>query len=218
LFTDNIVTMVYINKMGGKFPHLRQVAERILRRCEKRKVVIAAEHVPGVKNRLADKLSREPKDRSDWKLNSRVFQVLDNRWGPHTVDFFATRNNTQLPRFACWRADELATFIDGLKNLYRKENGYANPPFAIIGQVLGRLRRTQRDLTLVVPAWPAQHWWPVLLKLMVDVPVLLPDIDDLFKPSHGVGVVYRSKAPPGGLSPSGSPAALRGEKDFERSY
>lgn len=185
LFTDSVVACTYLNNMGGKFAHLRAVARRILEICELRKVRLVVEHLQGIHNVVADRLSRWPMDRSDWSLNRTVFSYLDRRWGPHSIDFFATRNNAQLPRFVSWAADDAATYVDALQNLHRKENGYANPPFAVIGQVLEKLWRTSRELTIIVPAWPGQPWWPRLLEMLSDTPVLLPDIPDLFIPPKG---------------------------------
>jgi hypothetical protein len=45
----------------------------------------------------ADRLSRE-EDSGDWRQDPRVFADLDRRWGPHSVDRFATSINAQLPR------------------------------------------------------------------------------------------------------------------------
>jgi hypothetical protein len=196
LFTDNTVTYTYLNKMGGRVEHLRTVAKAVLEACEARRVKLVVEHLPGVQNEVADKLSRVPMDRSDWSLNRRFFRYLDFLWGPHSVDWFATRNNAQVPRFASWAADDQATYTDALQHLKQRENGYANPPFAIIGQVLQRIARTSRELTLIVPAWPAQHWWPLLLNLLVDTPLLLPDVHDLFTPPSRVGVHYTPLRPP----------------------
>ena len=158
---------------------LRAVARRILEICELRKVRLVVEHLQGIHNVVADRLSRWPMDRSDWSLNRSVFSYLDRRWGPHSIDFFATRNNAQLPRFVSWAADDAATYVDALQNLHRKENGYANPPFAVIGQVLEKLWRTSRELTIIVPAWPGQPWWPRLLEMFSDTPVLLPAFSSL---------------------------------------
>lgn len=198
LMTDSIVTMVYLNKMGGRWPHLREVAARLLKACEQQGVHLVAEHLPGVKNTWADTLSRLPKDRSDWRLDRRIFQLLEQKWGPHTIDWFATRVNTQLPRFASWTADSRCSYVDAIRNLHKKENGYANPPFSAIGMVLQKLRTTRRSLTLVVPSWPAQHWWPLLLDLMIDLPVLLPHHSQTFTPSEVYGVSYKAAPPPWG--------------------
>lgn len=199
LFTDSIVTYTYLNNMGGRYLHLREVASRTLRFCETRGVRLVVEHLPGVQNTVADALSRWPTDRSDWSLNPQIFRLVDFRWGPHTIDWFATRSNSQLRRFASWAADEKATYVDALQHLAkRKENGYANPPFSVIGKILQKIRKSGRDLTLIVPAWPSQHWWPLLLKLLCDTPLLLPPIQDLFLPPDRVGVHYYQRFPPWG--------------------
>jgi hypothetical protein len=199
LFTDSIVTYTYLNNMGGRFTHLREVARRVLAFCEQREVRLVVEHLPGVQNTVADALSRWPLDRSDWSLSPEVFRLVDFRWGPHTIDWFATRHNARLRRFCSWNADERAVYVDALQHIgKRKENGYANPPFSVIGKILQKIQKSGRDLTLIVPAWPSQHWWPLLLHLLSDTPLLLPPIPDLFVPPERVGVNYYQRAPPWG--------------------
>jgi hypothetical protein len=54
-------------------------------------------------NISADTLNREL-DLEDWQLNPRIFAHLQDRWGPHSIDRFASMLNTQLPRFNVkWR-------------------------------------------------------------------------------------------------------------------
>lgn len=191
LFTDNIVTYYYLGKMGGRHTHLSRVASTLLHKCEEREVTLIVEHVPGELNYGADRLSRIPLDRSEWQLNRNVFKHLDFMWGPHTVDWFATRNNNLLPRFATWTLDDRAVYVDALEHLAKKENGFAHPPFSIIGKVLQRLERSTRDLTIIVPAWPSQYWWPRLLHLLSEVPVLLPDLENLLVPPRGSAVLAK---------------------------
>jgi hypothetical protein len=185
LFVDNQVAVSYLRKMGGRFGHLRDIVERIWQRCEERNITLAVEFLEGEKNVLADRLSRIELNTAEWQLNREVFKELDCLWGPHSVDYFASRTNTLLPRFASWNVDERATYIDGLRHLKARENGFAHPPVAIIHKVLQGLYMSSRDLTLVVPAWPSQVWWPMILHMMIEVPVLLPDRVDLLSPVHG---------------------------------
>ena len=46
----------------------------------------------------ADLLSRFV-DKDDWSVNPSVFRVIDAKWGPHTIDRFASHYNAQVPRF-----------------------------------------------------------------------------------------------------------------------
>lgn len=50
---------------------------------------------------------------------------------------------------------------------------YAFPPFSIIGRVLQKVSTDQAEIVLVVPVWPTQSWFPRLLSLICDKPILL---------------------------------------------
>ena len=58
--------------------------------------------------------------------------------------------------------------------------GYAFPPFSVIGRCL-QLIQSQRveHLVIVTPVWPTQTWYPLLLTLCIDFPILLPIQKDL---------------------------------------
>ena len=47
------------------------------------------------KNEIADYIGRIV-DLDDWQVNPVIFQMFDWLWGPHTVDRFASDDNTQL--------------------------------------------------------------------------------------------------------------------------
>ena len=56
------------------------------------------EWIPREFNQRADYLSRII-DYDDWILNPDVFARIQQWWGLHSVDQFASCNNAQLPRF-----------------------------------------------------------------------------------------------------------------------
>jgi hypothetical protein len=211
--TDSIVAYYYLNKMTGKVDHLAEIAGRILLHLEERGMNVIVEHISSKENHVADKLSRFPMNRSDWRLNPRVFALIKKKWGPFSVDWFADRNNTQLPRFCAWGLDEEATYVDALQNLWRKEKGYGNPPFSLIGQTLKRLEEAGKDMVIIVPMWPAQTWChriliflknlvnvnfvlPQLLDMLTDLPLVLPATKDLFLPPRNVKYKEDINPPP----------------------
>jgi hypothetical protein len=49
-------------------------------------------------NILANNLSREP-DRDEWQQNPRIFSYLQSAWRAHSIERFASMENTQLARF-----------------------------------------------------------------------------------------------------------------------
>ena len=114
-------------------------------------------------------------DSSDWKLNPAFFEILLQKWGPLQVDLFASRLTFQLPQFVSWKPDPHAIAIDAFLMNWGDIRGYAFPPFALVGRCLQQVMTQNVDhLVLVAPVWPAQPWYPVLLHLAVDKPLLLP--------------------------------------------
>ena len=59
--------------------------------------------------------------------------------------------------------------------------GYAFPPFNLIPAVLNKVAQGKADIILVAPLWQAQPWWPLLLSLLVEQPVLIPTTRHLLK-------------------------------------
>ena len=51
---------------------------------------------------------------------------------------------------------------------------YCFPPVARVGRVLQWAALRAVPLTLVVPDWPSQSWWPLLLTYLCDVPFVFP--------------------------------------------
>ena len=176
LLMDNASAVAYINKMGGTHSqNLSNLAIDLWEWCFQHQLVVSAQHLPGHLNVRADQESREINDSSDWKLNPTVFQALSKMWGPFQVDLFASRLTHQLPIFASWKPDPLAAYIDAFSVDWGKIQGYAFPPFALIGRCLRQLQVQEVDhLVLVAPVWPTQSWYPLLLQMSIDLPVLIP--------------------------------------------
>jgi hypothetical protein len=63
------------------------------------KISIAATHVPGSVNVVADSLSRANPTASEWELPQTEFDSLTSRLGLPQIDLFATLRNNKLPIF-----------------------------------------------------------------------------------------------------------------------
>ena len=173
--TDNSTTMAYVNHLGGRSRFLSAVAHRLWSVTNSYGITLRAVHRPGVENRRADLLSRWRQDSTDLKLDPRLFRLADRKWGPHTVDLFATRLNTQLARFVSWRPDPEAAAVDAFQFPLKGENPWCFPPEALIPRLLGLLTRQRATVTLVAPQWPGKPWWPDLTRMMIDKPIKLPN-------------------------------------------
>ena len=156
--TDNSTTMAYVNHLGGRSRFLSAVAHRLWSVTNSYGITLRAVHRPGVENRRADLLSRWRQDSTDLKLDPRLFRLADRKWGPHTVDLFATRLNTQLARFVSWRPDPEAVAVDAFQFPLSGENPWCFSPEALIPRLLGLLTRQRATITLVAPQWPGKPW------------------------------------------------------------
>ena len=176
--TDNNTTKAYINHMGGRSRVLSAIAHSLWKTAQQWGISLIAVHRPGRLNERADRLSRWKKDSTDIKLRPTFFHMANRRWGPHTVDLFASRLNKQLPRFVSWKPEPQAAAQDGMMFPLKGENPWCFPPEALIGRLLSRIIREQATITLVAPLWPSKPWWPDLQALRIDRPIILPHRDD----------------------------------------
>ena len=67
----------------------------------KRDILFTAQriYVPGVSNTVADFESRMGMDRPDWMVAYKMFQMIDQTFGPLEVDLFTTQLTHQLSCF-----------------------------------------------------------------------------------------------------------------------
>lgn len=136
---------------------------------------ISAAHIPGKENTEADRESRKINLDAEWKLNSGCLQLALKQLNVSPqVDLFATRLNTQMRRFMSFRPEPEAEVIDAFSVSWADLDFYAFPPFSIIARVLQKVQRDQASGVIVVPDWPTQPWYPVVLRLLAVEPVLLP--------------------------------------------
>ncbi len=187
VLSDSVSAVAYLNKQGGtRSIALCLLAREILLWCQEFHVILTARHLPGKNNVLADCLSRQGGPvPNEWALDQWVCNAFISRWGSPWVDLFATRLNNRLPLYVSPAPDLHAWRLDALTFLWSRLDGYAFPPFALIPRILAKVKDDQALLTLVAPLWPSRSWFPRLLLLLVDQPILLPLRGDLLTQHSG---------------------------------
>lgn len=171
--TDNKVTQAYINHLGGRSIFLNSIARDLWSMCYRAHILLVAVHRPGKVNVRADRLSRWKHDHTDIRLSKAAFEIVDCRYGPHSVDLFATRDNRLLPRYVSWHPDPSAVAVDAFLFPLKGENPYCFPPVTCIPRLLREVLRQQVTVTLIAPDWQAA-WRPDLDRLLLDPPLRLP--------------------------------------------
>ena len=120
-------------------------------------------------------------------------------------NLFASCLSAQLPKYVSWRLDPEALHADAPTMNWEPFKGYAFPPFNLILAVLNKVAQDKGDIILVAPLWQAKPWWPLLLSLLVEQPVLTPTTRHLSQdPSdpqrtHPIGAVTLDLLPMGNL-------------------
>ena len=185
LLSDNSTVVAYLRNSGGtRSKSLSDLAGKILRWCEFHMISLRPRFVPGHRNAVADILSRQCVG-SEWTLHPEVCRLVFKVWGAPQVDLFATALSHQLPLYVSPLPDPRAWKEDAFSFQWEGLDLYAFPPFALIRRVLIRIRETKCvRVTLIAPKWPQADWFPLLLRLLVDSPRVLPLWGSLLRQPH----------------------------------
>ena len=116
--------------------------------------------------------SRATQDRSDWMLNPVIFQRIDTRFGPRTMDMFASRTTTQCQAYYSWWPDPYALATYAFLQDWPGFGGLQ--PWSLIARVLAQVQIQEVQVVLVAPVWKTQPWHPTLLHMLIDLPCLIP--------------------------------------------
>ena len=176
IFSDNQCAVSYIRNMGGsKSMTCNNIAFNIWSWCIKRNILLTISHVAGVLNRDADLESRRFLDRTEWMLRCEYFQSIIQIQGQPDIDLFASRLNFQMKPFVSWGPDPDSKFVDAFTlNWGEFSLVYAFPPFSLLTRVLRKFLRDQAEGICIVPLWRTAVWFPVLLSMVTEVPLILP--------------------------------------------
>ena len=194
-FTDN-QNVVRIVQYGSPKPHLQAEALSIFRACIDTNIRIEPEWIPREENDLADYYSRVV-DYDDWMLNPMVFQWLDGLWGPHSIDRFASPENSQTERFNSrfWAPGTEA--VDAFTCAWDEENNWWVPPLHLIPRVIRHAQSTKAKGTLIIPQWVSSPFWPLLFPNGIDPAGFivawteLPLIDELILPGRSGSNLFK---------------------------
>jgi len=176
VLTDNTTTVAYINHMGGSIsPACNDTARDIWLWCIEQNNWLTATHIPGKLNVEADAESRTFSDDTEWKLCTKIFELVCARFGEPDVDLFASRTNYQCKPYVAWRPDPEADQIDAFTVDWGQYNNvYIFPPFSLLTRVLQKMRMDGASGIVIAPEWPTQPWYSQLLQMTTAKLMMLP--------------------------------------------
>ena len=127
---------------------------------------ISAVHLAGKFNAQ----SRNFSDKHEWTLNSSVFEDILYQYPELNIDLFATRLNHKLPTYCSWKPDPGCSYVEAFSINWGTYNFYTFPPFSLIPRCLQKISQDHTKGILVVPLWPTQSWFPIVLQLLHNQP------------------------------------------------
>ena len=90
---------------------------------------LSAAHIPGKLNTVADKESRSNHVDNEWMLQSKFLNLaLEHLCFKPEIDHFPTNINTQFGKYAAFRPDPGAMYIDAFSIDWSDLKFYASPP------------------------------------------------------------------------------------------
>ena len=159
--TDNQAAAATIDH-GSRHPHLHREAVLIFQLCQSRGIQLQAQWIPREENVRADAFLKI-RDEDDWQYNPRLFAEVNQEWGPHSIDLFASACTSQLTRFGSRFWNPGCTVVDAFSISWQTELSWLCPPIHLIGRCIRKLQRDKADGSLLVPLWFSAPWWPMLI-------------------------------------------------------
>ena len=97
IFSDN-KNVQSVLEIGSRKTDLQSIAIDVFDFCKRENMTIGTQWIPREMNQEADYLSK-CSNNDDWSIQNWVFVMLDKKWGPHTVDRFASLVTAKCIRF-----------------------------------------------------------------------------------------------------------------------
>lgn len=130
-------------------------------------------------NVMADSYSRRFNTNTEWMLDASVFNSLTISFFSPDVDLFASRLNKRMTPFVSWLPDPDALATNAFCLDWGIFLSYIFPPYCLINRILQKLSQDGAQAILVVPLWKTQTWYPKMLNMLVDFPLILPTTNDI---------------------------------------
>jgi ribonuclease HI len=170
LHCDNTTTTYNINRKACAHSLIYPM-RYLFNLMEGEKVMITARHISGVKNNIADSLSRLSRS-ADYGIDrSIVYQKLEEMKVEITLDLFASKTN-HIHEIYCTLSikDKKAWHRDAFTVDWRKlENPFIHPPIPLIQRCVNLVRESKIKAVFVVPMWPHQWWTTSLMEISTKI-------------------------------------------------
>ncbi|KAA6381945.1 MAG: hypothetical protein EZS28_022526 [Streblomastix strix] len=159
---DNCTAVFHIKKWRAAISLIKEI-KQVQQLIEKLGIQIQITNLLGVKNKIADALSRLSRT-GDYKLNEKIFQQTCLQINLNSIiDLFSQHFNNLLPRFMSTIRKHGEIAIDTLNQTRMKEFPWIHLPIPLLPAVLKKIREEQIDAMIIAPLRPGQIWYTELV-------------------------------------------------------
>ena len=197
--TDSQNLVTFLTK-GSTKPHVQKTILEVLHFAQSLNVNLIPIHLRREDPRIqiADAGSRV-KDSDDWSIDSKSFDLINSQFGPFTLDPFADCSNAKTLRFFSNFICPNTMGVDAFAHSWQAENLWLCPPVSKIIPTIRKLKSTSPvSGVLIVPAWTAAPFWPLLFPSSNERPKFIQKISE-FRPT--IVQNQRALSPLSGLPP-----------------
>ena len=183
---DNTTSVSILKHMGTSHnTDLNKYAKQIWLWAKARNIWLYPVYIASEDN-LADQPSRNIYMDAEWQLNPAISQsiIFILKCSPD-IDLFASRLNTQLPKYVSYHPDPHAYTTDAFSIPWTGLKFYCFPAFSCVSQCLQKIRADQATGIIVVPKWPTQPFYPLIRRMLLTDTVIIPHkVTNLLMPSQ----------------------------------
>lgn len=160
---NKAVVDAWWNYGGSRDNSLNDILKQVWTLARIHNLDIRLEYVASADNQ-ADEMSRS-RNIGDCALMNEAWKIVEETFGPHTVDGMALQSNAKTDRFFAPFTSPGAAAVDLFAQKIEAEgNIYIYPPFVMIQPVLNFLKERKAEATVVLPVLkPHPSWWPLVI-------------------------------------------------------
>ncbi|KAA6366725.1 MAG: hypothetical protein EZS28_037749, partial [Streblomastix strix] len=169
--TDNVVTEFAIRKWKTK-GELLQLARKIRQEAIDQDLQLITKHLPGVRNKKADALSRLTRIGDYTVKKEYLYPALAelelNVW----LDAFATRTNKRLDEYCSLLPDLRAFAHNAFSSNWKNLKPLLHPPIPQILRTVVKVQKDGAEAVIILPDWKGQIWEQLMKELAMKEVVL----------------------------------------------
>ena len=126
-------------------------------------------------------MSRSFNGNTEWQLSTELFQIVKQFSVILSINLFVSHLNNHLEMYVSRNPDPYCYAVDAFKFSWKNEVICAFPPFGTIDRSISKIIRDKSVGIVIVPWWPTQNWFVLLIQVLIDHLMKLPPTGEMLK-------------------------------------